>query len=63
VAKKLERWYNVTIVFADEKAKQLRVTGTFTKETVDQVFDALKVAFPINYQINNNHEIFVESSK
>lgn len=64
VAKKLERWYNVTIVFADEKTKQLRVTGTFTKETVEQAFAALKVAFPmINYQINKNHEIFVESSQ
>ncbi|MEP7376262.1 MAG: FecR domain-containing protein [Chitinophagaceae bacterium] len=62
VSKKLERWYNVTIVFTDERSKQLSVTGSFEKETVDQAFAALKVAFPINYKITN-HEIFVESSK
>jgi transmembrane sensor len=62
VAKKLERWYNVTIVFTDEKAKQLSVIGSFEKETVEQAFAALKEAFPINYKINN-HEIFVESSQ
>ena len=61
-AKKLERWYNVTIVFTDEKVKQLSVTGKFESEPVEQAFAALKEAFPINYKINN-HEIFVESSK
>lgn len=62
VAKKLERWYNVTIFFTDEKAKLLSVNGAFEKETVEQAFAALKEAFPINFKINN-HEIFVESSQ
>jgi transmembrane sensor len=62
VAKKLERWYNVTIFFTDEKAKKLSVIGSFEKETVEQAFAALKEAFPINFKINN-HEIFVESSQ
>lgn len=62
LAPKLERWYNVTIVFADEKVKQLNVTGSFEKETVEQAFVALKEAFPINYKINNR-EILVSSSQ
>lgn len=63
VAKKMERWYNVTIVFKDEKVKQLRVRGKFEKETVEEAFAALKEAFPvIKYKISN-HEIFVESSQ
>lgn len=62
VAKKLERWYNVTISFKDDRAKQLSVIGSFEKETVEQAFAALKEAFPINFKITN-HEIFVESSQ
>ncbi len=62
VAKKLERWYNVNIVFTDEKVKLLSVTGSFEKETVEQAFEALKEAFAINYKINN-HEISVSSSQ
>ena len=62
VARKMERWYNVTIFFTDEKVKQLSVTGSFEKETIEQAFAALKTGFPINYKINN-HEIYVESSK
>jgi transmembrane sensor len=63
VAKKLQRWYNVTIVFRDEKVKQLNgVTGSFENETVAEAFAALKELYPINYKITN-HEIFVESSK
>jgi transmembrane sensor len=62
-AKKLERWYNVTIVFRDERVKQLNgVTGSFESETVAQAFEALKELYPINFKINN-HEIFVESSQ
>lgn len=62
LAHKLERWYNVTIVFTDERVKQLNVTGSLESETVEQAFVALKVAFPINYKINNN-EVLVSSSK
>jgi transmembrane sensor len=64
LAKKLERWYNVKVVFTDEKIKQLTVDGSFEKETVEQAFVALKTGFPITYKINiSNHEIFVGSAK
>ncbi len=62
VAKKLERWFNVTITFSDEKVKKLNVYGSFEDETVEQTFNALKEAFKINYKIIN-HEVFVESSQ
>lgn len=63
MARKLERWYNVSISFTDEKVKELSFTGTFERETVDQVFASLKVANPLfTYKINN-HEIFVGSAK
>jgi ferric-dicitrate binding protein FerR (iron transport regulator) len=62
VARKMERWYNVTISFTDEKVKQLSVTGSFQTETIEQAFAALKTGFPINYKITN-HEIYVGSSE
>jgi len=64
VTKKIERWFNVTVTLMDEKVKRLPVVGKFDDESVEEVFAALKVAFPINYSINrNSHEIFVESAQ
>lgn len=61
LAPKLERWYNVAIVFADEKVKNLNFNGTFTTENVDQAFEALQIAVPsFTYKIEN-HEILVSS--
>jgi ferric-dicitrate binding protein FerR (iron transport regulator) len=63
LAHKLERWYNVTVVFTDEKVKNLNFNGSFEKENVEQAFKALKVAVPLfNYKIEN-HEILVGSSQ
>ena len=55
LAKKLERWYNVTIVFKDEKVKELNFNGSFEKENVDEAFKALQLAVPFfDYKIENN---------
>ena len=62
VARKMERWYNVTIYFTDENVKQLSVTGSFENETIEQAMAALEEGFPITYKIIN-HEIYVGSSK
>ena len=60
LARKLERWYNVTIVFNDEKVKQLSFNGSFEKENVEQAFTALKFALPFEYLIKG-HDIYVGS--
>jgi ferric-dicitrate binding protein FerR (iron transport regulator) len=63
LARKLERWYNVTVVFTDEKVKLLSFDGSFEKENVEQAFAALKEANDLfNYKIKN-HEILVGSIK
>ena len=61
VAKKMERWYNVSIIFTDDKVKRLEVVGKFENETVEQAFAALKEGFPITFKIDKN-EILVGSS-
>jgi len=60
LADKLERWYNVNVVFEDDAVKQLTFNGSFEKETVDQAFTALKTAAPFNFSING-HEIRIRS--
>lgn len=62
LAQKMRRWYNVSIVFTDEKIKALRFNGSFEKETVDQAFQALQAAnaHSFTYKINKN-EISVGS--
>lgn len=61
LARKLERWYNVKVIFKEEAAKQLNFNGSFEKETVEQAFFALKAAVPFEYEIRGN-EIFVEAN-
>ncbi|MBC7949972.1 MAG: FecR domain-containing protein [Chitinophagaceae bacterium] len=60
LSRKLERWYNVTIVFTDEEVKHLNFNGSFEKETITQAFVALKTAVPFDYETKGN-EIFVSS--
>jgi ferric-dicitrate binding protein FerR (iron transport regulator) len=54
VALKMEKWYGVTINFADEQLKLQPLTGTFEKETVTEALDALQLSRTIfKYKINN----------
>ena len=55
IAVKLERWFNVDIVFANEQLKSHRFTGTILKnKPVDQIMQALELLSPIRFrhQIN-----------
>lgn len=60
MARKMERWYNVTIEIPDRRIAMMRVTGTFEKETVKQALDALQIAFKFNYNIQRNRIIITE---
>jgi ferric-dicitrate binding protein FerR (iron transport regulator) len=42
VAKKMERWYGVTIRFQNQAVREERLTGLFEKETVEQALTALQ---------------------
>ena len=61
IARKLERWYNVSISFTDEKVKEFSFTGTFEGETLEKVFAFLKEANPLfTYKIEN-HVVYIGS--
>lgn len=51
LARQMERWYGVSIGFQSEKQKELRFTGIFEKETIQQALDALKLTANFHYTI------------
>jgi transmembrane sensor len=60
LAIKMERWYGVTIRFADEDIKPKRLNGIFENESIQQALTALQLITPFTYTINKN-EIEISS--
>lgn len=54
IAKKMERWYGITIDFKDEKIASERMSGTFTTETIQDALDALQLTTKFHYSIKGN---------
>lgn len=51
VAKKMERWYGVKIKFAENDLAYARLYGSFTRETIAEALDALKIGLAFDYKI------------
>ena len=60
LAVKMERWYGVTIHFADEAIKPKRLNGVFENETIQQALQALQLITHFTYKMNRN-EIIISS--
>jgi transmembrane sensor len=54
LSSQMERWYGVTIRFGDPGLEQLRFTGSFKGETIEQALNALKLTATFNYTIESN---------
>ena len=52
IALKMERWYDVQIIFEDTQVEDYRFTGTFINETVAQTLEALRFTSPFQYRID-----------
>lgn len=50
VAKKMERWYDVTIVFKNARWEREYISGSFEQETLQQSLQALKYSTGFNYK-------------
>jgi transmembrane sensor len=59
VAKKMEKWYNVSIVFSDESVKNLHFTGIFEKETISEALSAMQITTPFHFSINKKELITI----
>jgi ferric-dicitrate binding protein FerR (iron transport regulator) len=54
LAEKMERWFNVKIVFNNEKVAGYRFTGVFRNENIDEALQALQLIAPFDYVIQGN---------
>jgi ferric-dicitrate binding protein FerR (iron transport regulator) len=54
IASKLERWYNVKLVFSDKSLEAERLTGSFTDETIFQALEALQITTDFHFKIEQN---------
>lgn len=59
VAKKLERWFGVTVTFAEESMKAYRYTGTFDKENLPSIIEALKLSKPFHYKFREEQRLLL----
>lgn len=55
VALKMERWYGVSIIIADDNLKQAHLTGSFETETVEQALTALQLTTRFKFDIAKNN--------
>lgn len=54
MARKLERYYNVKIIFLDDRIKEYKFSGTLDEVTIDEVMRAISSTAPIRFQIEKN---------
>lgn len=54
LAVKLERWFDVDIVFADEQVKERRFTGVIERESILEAISYFGISKHVGYEINNN---------
>ena len=53
VAQKMERWYDVEIIFRNRKLEEELLNGDFRKETLSQALEALRFTTDFKYRIEN----------
>jgi transmembrane sensor len=59
IARMLERWYGVSIIFKNNRLKEDHLTGSFRNETIRQALDAMKFTSDFNYEIDKNNNITI----
>jgi ferric-dicitrate binding protein FerR (iron transport regulator) len=54
LASKLERRYNVKIIFAEDELRSYKFSGTIENETIEQIMQALRLTAPLKFQTKKN---------
>ncbi len=54
LAEKMDRWYNVKIIFRDEDLYKYRFGGAFANESLQDALNALQLTAPFTYKISGN---------
>ena len=51
----IERKYDVALVFEDPELENYRISATLEEETIEQLFNAIRLTVPVDYKIERNH--------
>jgi ferric-dicitrate binding protein FerR (iron transport regulator) len=54
IAKKMERWYGVTIIISNDRLRKELLTGSFEKETIYQALNALQLTTAFSYKVDKD---------
>ncbi len=54
LAIKMERWYNVKIIFKNDKVANYRLKGVFINESIEEALQALQLIAPFRFNISGN---------
>lgn len=55
LAKRMEHWYGVNIIFNNDEVKQYHFNGIFETETIDQALAALQITEKFHYKIDKSN--------
>ena len=56
LAVRMERWFGVSIRFANEELKEKKFTGIFENETIEQALKALQYSSPYKFRYTINRK-------
>jgi ferric-dicitrate binding protein FerR (iron transport regulator) len=54
IAVQLERWFGKKVEIRDESLKELRFTGNFENETLEEVLTAMQISSPFSFRVTGN---------
>lgn len=60
LAIKMERWFGVDISFANERIQKERLSGTFTKETIQEALEILQMTTSFNFSLKSDSIVITE---
>jgi transmembrane sensor len=63
IAKTIQRIYNVEVLFASERLKSQRYTGTINNNSLESVLNIISLTSPVAFQINNQQVTLSENNK
>jgi ferric-dicitrate binding protein FerR (iron transport regulator) len=59
VATRMARWYGVDFEFGNEDVKQLRFTGNFKNETVQEALKAMQITADFSFRVSSDKHIVI----
>lgn len=63
IAKTIQRIYNIEIIFASEKLKKQRFTGTVNNNSLESILNIISLSSPVSFQIKAQKVILYENKK